>query len=85
MSKESLKSGEDEALDFKIFAENLIRKNMSAMAINVSRDSVEENDPSNITLKSLLSNVNAQEIRFMERFQAENLGSEIEILKRKGI
>ena len=72
-----------EALDFKIFAENLIRKNMSAMATNVSRDSVGENDPSNITLKSLLSNVNAQEIRFMERFQAENLGSEIEILKAK--
>ena len=71
-----------EALDFKIFAENLIRKNMSAMATNV-RNSVEENDPSNITLKSLLSNVNAQEIRFMERFQAENLGSEIEILKAK--
>ena len=70
-----------EALDFKIFAENLIRKNMSS--INSNRDSSDENDTTNITLKSLLSNVNTQEIKFMERFQAENLGSEIEILKAK--
>ena len=73
-----------EALDFKMFAENLIRKNMSSMN---STDAVDEdkreNDTSNITLKSLLSNVNAQEIRFMERFQTENLNSEIEILKAK--
>merc|ERR1719367_87706 len=50
---------------------------------NVENEDRKESDPSNITLKSLLSNVNAQEIRFMDRFQAENLNSEIEILKAK--
>ena len=72
-----------EALDFKRFAENLIRKNMSSVNQNIENEDRKEVDPSNITLKSLLSNVNAQEIRFMERFQAENLNSEIEILKAK--
>merc|ERR1712223_883644 len=72
-----------EALDFKRFAENLIRKNMSTVNQNIENADRKELDPSNITLKSLLSNVNAQEIRFMERFQAENLNSEIEILKAK--
>ena len=72
-----------EALDFKRFAENLIRKNMSSVNQNIENEDRKELDPSNITLKSLLSNVNAQEIRFMERFQAENLNSEIEILKAK--
>ena len=72
-----------EALDFKRFAENLIRKNMSSVNQDVESDYRKELDTSNITLKSLLSNVNAQEIRFMERFQAENMTSEIEILQAK--
>ena len=72
-----------EALDFKRFAENLIRKNMSSVNQDVEDDYRKELDTSNITLKSLLSNVNAQEVRFMERFQAENMTSEMEILKAK--
>ena len=72
-----------DALDFKKFAENLIRKNMSSVDSNMDENKKDESNTSNITLKSLLSNVNAQEIKFMERFQAENLGSEIEILKAK--
>ena len=72
-----------EALDFKRFAENLIRKNMSSVSQNAEYEDRKELDTSNITLKSLLSNVNSQEVRFMERFQAENLNREIEILKAK--
>ena len=72
-----------EALDFKMFAENLIRNKMSSVDTNHGDNSPEENDTSNITLKSLLSSVNTHEVKFMERFQAENLGSEIEILRAK--
>ena len=56
---------------------------MSSVSQNVEYEDRKELDTSNITLKSLLSNVNSQEVRFMERFQAENLNSEIEILKAK--
>ena len=76
-------SSSKEALDFKMFAENLIRKNMSSMNSTAADEDKHQHDTSNITLKSLLSNVNAQEIKFMERFQTENLNSEIEILKAK--
>ena len=73
-----------EALDFKLFAENLIRKNMSSVNSNRDRDNGgEEDDTANITLRSLLSNVSTQEIRFMERFEAENVDNEIGILKAK--